>query len=752
MNTRVKTYDSLRELGDDEESNIQLNKLKDVAFQLIDKIASAIQYLHSKEEASELDVTIKENSKGTEIKSKDLFFKDEHKFFVGRKEYIDKIIFEAIIKPSSCVSIIGIGGSGKTQLAYQAMRKYELEKLFDLIIPVYFDVGAIKFSDFLYKIAEGLWSIDEGEFVKNTIDQNINNIIKELQCKTHPLLYLDSYETISYPLSNQANPSQDILDISNFINDRLPDNTSILLTSRERNNRIVGRVERRIELEGLNKDEAISVFSRLVTNDMLKDPDQDTITKIEKLLEKIEGHPLLIEILSKNITTIDQLDRMIDNVDTIQQRNIGEKISRLKTIEACFGYTVNLLDPKLQYILCNLLLFKSKFLPDAASSILGIKEEDIINLYNRMLLKRINYYVSIRTKINLDPLYYMYGFHPGTRTYLERKCKLNGGRTDKLIFEHKNEYVKYFDDFLTTLHNEQGKKGHLQYHTMFKIISESEKNDFLYAAEITGDDHKRRSIVSQIGSFSMVLGNYKKALEYHEKALEIDTKLDDKVGIGNDYTNIGIAYRGLGDYKKALEYYDKAESIHIDHDNVGLGKDYTNIGIAHYGLGNYKKALEYHEKALEIDTKLDDKVVLGADYTNIGIAYRGLGDYKKALEYHEKALEIDTKLDDKVGIGNDYTNIGNTHYELGGYKKALEYYDKAESIHIDLDDNVGLGADYTNIGIAYRGLGDYKKALEDHEKALEIDTKLDDKVGIGNDYTNIGIAYRGLGDYKKALE
>ena len=88
--------------------------------------------------------------------------------------------------------------------------------MFDLIIPVYFDVGAIKFSDFLYNIAEGLWSTDEGEFEKNTIDQNINNIIKELQCKTHPLLYLDSYETISYPLSDQANPSQDILDISNF--------------------------------------------------------------------------------------------------------------------------------------------------------------------------------------------------------------------------------------------------------------------------------------------------------------------------------------------------------------------------------------------------------------------------------------------------------------------------------------------------------------------------------------------------------
>ena len=130
MNTKVKTYDSLRELGDDEESNIQLNKLKDVAFQLIDKIAFAIQYLHKQRgKAIKLDVAIKENNKRTEIKSKDLFFKDEHKFFVGRKEYIDKIIFDAIISPSSCVSIIGIGGSGKTQLAYQAMRNRRIRKI-----------------------------------------------------------------------------------------------------------------------------------------------------------------------------------------------------------------------------------------------------------------------------------------------------------------------------------------------------------------------------------------------------------------------------------------------------------------------------------------------------------------------------------------------------------------------------------------------------------------------------------------------
>ena len=68
-----------------------------------------------------------------------------------------------------------------------------------------------------------------------------------MKSKRHPLIYLDNYETICYPLSNQDKPSQDILDISNFINDGIPDHTSILLTSRERNDRITGRVEKQID-------------------------------------------------------------------------------------------------------------------------------------------------------------------------------------------------------------------------------------------------------------------------------------------------------------------------------------------------------------------------------------------------------------------------------------------------------------------------------------------------------------------------
>ena len=74
-------------------------------------------------------------------------FEGEKKIFVGREEYINKIIKEKLLPLGSIVSLIGPGGSGKTQLAFKAMRKYvEEEKLFDIVIPIYFSRGSISLS------------------------------------------------------------------------------------------------------------------------------------------------------------------------------------------------------------------------------------------------------------------------------------------------------------------------------------------------------------------------------------------------------------------------------------------------------------------------------------------------------------------------------------------------------------------------------------------------------------------------------
>ena len=102
--------------------------------------------------------------------------KVKRKIFVGREEYINKIIKGKTL-PSSIVSLIGPGGSGKTQLAFKAMRKYvEDEKLFDMVIPIYFSRGSPPLSllSFL-KLQKALGFLLQN-LKENPIWRNVNRL------------------------------------------------------------------------------------------------------------------------------------------------------------------------------------------------------------------------------------------------------------------------------------------------------------------------------------------------------------------------------------------------------------------------------------------------------------------------------------------------------------------------------------------------------------------------------------------------
>ena len=57
------------------------------------------------------------------------------------------------------------------------------------------------------------------------------------------------------------------------------------------------------------------------------------------------------------------------------------------------------------------------------------------------------------------------------------------------------------------------------------------------------------------------LGDFRKAIEYHEKDLKIAIEIGDRAGEGRAYGNLGNAYRSLGDFRKAIEYHEKSLKI-----------------------------------------------------------------------------------------------------------------------------------------------------------------------------------------------
>ena len=256
-----------------------------------------------------------------------------------------------------------------------------------------------------------------------------------------------------------------------------------------------------------------------------------------------------------------------------------------------------------------------------------------------------------------------------------------------------------------------------------------------------------------LGNAYQSLGDFRKAIEYHEKHLEIALEVRDRVGEGNAYGNLGNAYGSLGDLRKAIEYHEKDLEIAIEVGHrIGEGGAYGNLGNAYQSLGDFRKAIDYHEKDLEIAIEVSDRVGEGGAYGNLGNAYQLLGDFRKAIEYHEKHLEIAIEVDDRKGEGNAYGSLGNAYNSLSDFRKAIEYHDKHLEIAIEVGHRVGEGNAYGSLGNAYRSLGDFRKGIEYHEKHLEIVIEISHRVGEGGAYGNLGNAYQSLGDFRKAIK
>ena len=268
-----------------------------------------------------------------------------------------------------------------------------------------------------------------------------------------------------------------------------------------------------------------------------------------------------------------------------------------------------------------------------------------------------------------------------------------------------------------------------------------------------GDKAGERRAYGNLGNAYHSLGNFHKAIEYHEFDLQIAKQVGDKAGEGRAYGNLGNAYDSLGDFHKAIEYHECCLQIAKEvGDKAGEGGAYGNFGNAYHSLGNFHKAIEYHEFDLQIAKQVGDKAGEGRAYGNLGNAYDSLGDFHKAIEYHECCLQIAKEVGDKAGEGGAYGNFGCAYFSLGDFHKAIENHERRLKIAKEVGDRAGEGGAYGNLGIAYDSLCDFHKAIEYHECHLQIAKEVGDKAGEGRAYGNLGIAYRSLGDFPKAIE
>ena len=151
--------------------------------------------------------------------------------------------------------------------------------------------------------------------------------------------------------------------------------------------------------------------------------------------------------------------------------------------------------------------------------------------------------------------------------------------------------------------------------------------------------------------------------------------MGDKSGEGAAYGSLGIGHERLGDFKTAIHYHERHLNIAKElGDRSGEGDAYGDLGNAHCRQGELKTALDYNERHLNIAKELGDKSGEGRAYGNLGITHHYLEDFKTAIHYHERVLKIVKELGDTFGEGIAYSNLGGSLESLGQVPSALRYY------------------------------------------------------------------------------
>ncbi|UCE10870.1 MAG: tetratricopeptide repeat protein [Candidatus Thorarchaeota archaeon] len=242
------------------------------------------------------------------------------------------------------------------------------------------------------------------------------------------------------------------------------------------------------------------------------------------------------------------------------------------------------------------------------------------------------------------------------------------------------------------------------------------------ATEESEDTSRRRlTLLRHKGILYWYQGKLDRAIECHEKSMEIAEKLTDTEGIASALNNLGLVHWSKGNLQKAIELYRQGLAIR---EELG-GKPeiailLNNLGNVHTLTGDLDKALDYHQQALEIRSYLGNDQDIVTTLINIGSIYQMKGLLDKARSNYERSLEISKERGFRSNEALALNNLGSIYSLTGELELALDCLTESLKINEELGNRQEIALALINLGAIHQRSGDSEIALEEYKRGLMI--------------------------------
>lgn len=687
--------------------------------------------------------------------------------FIGREMELSRLA--QLMSSAGCrlISIVGLGGVGKTRLAVQAT-KMVLRQFPDGIYFISLETVASP-EQLIESIGQGLGLVPGAKQDMRTV------LLGYLRLK-HILLILDNFEH----LQESKGVLLEILQAAPF--------AKILVTSRER---LLLQAESLVELGGLpfptampNDEEAplmrppqsfaaVQLFleragrvlhsgpsnnhqgAHLSNNGdgELPTPDAHEMDAVVRICQMVDGLPLGIELAASLARdySFSQIATEVQHSLDFLSSSLQDLPERQRSLRVSFEHSWDLLPESEREVFTRLAVFPGSFSSSAAQVIAGAAMPWLMRLSDRSLIRRSTFG--------------RYDLHPLIRQYAGQKLRQFSRRIED---QAQQQHAEYFCNFLKE--REQALRGLRQAealreievdlenvlaawdwaveHGAFNLLQgaafslmyfmesrtrwQAGEARFGHSVEVLAPlaatpsaRHVLGLLNASWGWFSCRLTNFQQAESHLLQALDLLSDLDMSIERVFAHFTLGFLYVWMGRFKDAWAHLSTSQSIsEQNRDPWGaawaseiLAEIAFESGQSGFSEKPFLQTLAQFERIGELRGSSRALNYLG----NIAL---GLGQYQAARAYFERMLAQVEKAGDVWGAAGGYTKLGQLASEAKEYQQAWRLHRRSLVMFQKMGDQRRSAYALRALAEASYGLGQISEAKEYFRQSLEISARL----------------------------
>lgn len=212
------------------------------------------------------------------------------------------------------------------------------------------------------------------------------------------------------------------------------------------------------------------------------------------------------------------------------------------------------------------------------------------------------------------------------------------------------------------------------------------------------------------------------------------------------------SFLDAGKREIARDHGEKALALYRDLDDEwGQANALTQLGTVCWNVGDYSKAQEYFEESLALRRQIGDSLGEAISLDRLGLLLINQGQLDLSSRYLEEAVTIFSKLGDRSGMADAMENLGSCWLEIGRWADARRQYAETAALYDDMGlRHTGYTVLMALTGYASAHMGAYERAYQEGETALALSRELDHRRSEGLALITLGLAAIGLGDATRA--